>query len=183
MNDPFAEVESRIPSYWTEIFPVVRGLRSTGIVELAEEDVPFFKDFLQARGLSFEMVTAAQFNEERRRRGQDPLRNYYHENLFYIGDELRKVKTLLDCDYNNDFFCVGMMLGYPDCCVAAFFTRGTESMDIEKLKARFSMITHIPCSENCPRTAEYDNRLRAEKERYLMEKAESRSGDTSGPGR
>lgn len=171
MSDKFEDVAQRIHTYWTEVFPVERGLRSTGIIEVPDGDVPFFEDFLKSRNLSYIMITADALNQERKKRNQDPLRDYYAENLFYIGDEMRKVKTLLECDYNNDFFCVGMMLGYPDCCVASILQRGTESVDIQKLKGKFTMISHIPCSENCQRSAEYDRRLQDDKAAFLKEKA------------
>lgn len=169
MSAQFADISRRIPSYWSEVFPVERGLRSTGIIEVEDSGAGYFEEFLMHKNLSYVKIAVSDLNREREKRGQDQLMNYFADNLFYIGDEMRKVRTLVECDYNNDFFCVGMMLGYPDCCVAAFFHRGTESVDAERLRARFSMIAHIPCTENCLRSEEYDRKLVREKEIYLAE--------------
>lgn len=176
MSDKFNDIETRIQNFWTEVFPVVRGLRSTGIVEIPADDVPYFREYLDSTGICYMLVTAGELNEERTRRGKDLLRNFLHENLFYIGDEMRKVRTLLEGDRDNDFYCVGLMLGYPDCCVAAFYQRGTESVDATALKNRFPMITHIPCSENCGRTADYNRRVQRDKDQYLLKKAENQAG-------
>lgn len=172
MNQTLIEVERRIPTFWVEVFPVVRGLRSTGIIEVPDPHVSFFKEYLEREGLFFEMITALDFNKERARRGQDLLMNYIADNLFYIGDEMRKVRTLLECDFNNDFFCVGMMLGYPDCCVAAFFKRGTESVDIPKLKSLYPLITHVPCCETCGKSEEYSHRIQKDIDQFHREMAE-----------
>lgn len=163
-------IEDTIRNYWSEIFPIERGLRSTSIVEVADRDVEFYTEFFNSRGVLFEIVTVKTLNEERAKRKIDPLRDYINENLFYIGDEIRKIKTLIDGDFNNDFFCVGMMLGYPECCISAFFRRGTESIDVDKLKRRFPLITHIPCAENCERTAAYHAKLLKDIEECIQEK-------------
>jgi len=169
MKEKFEIIDDWVGNFWVELFPVLRGLRSTGIVEIPDENVPRFKSYLEENGVAYQHVTVAELNDERKKRGKDLFLNHRHENLFYIGDEARKVRTLVEGDRDNDFFCVGMMLGYPDCCVAAFFKRGTESVDIACLKRNFPMIAHIPCSPACPRTTEYDYKLRKDKERYLRE--------------
>jgi hypothetical protein len=174
MKNEFADVDRRIPNYWREIFSVERGLRSTGIIEVPDESISYLCKYLDSRKISYEIITAGKLNEERVRRGQDLLMNYHYENLFYIGDEMRKVKTLIEGDYNNDFFCVGMMLGYPDCCIVAFYRRGTESVDVDKLRSGFPLISHVPCSENCVRTAVYNSRLQKDKDMYLAEMANER---------
>jgi hypothetical protein len=175
MKKYFEIIDDWVGNFWVEVFPVLRGLRSTAIVEIPNENLSRFKSYLEENGVAYHLTTVAELNEERIKRGKDLFLNHRHENIFYIGDEARKVRTLVEGDLNNDFFCVGMMLGYPDCCVAAFFNRGTESVDIECLKRNFPMIAHIPCSTTCPRTMEYDMKLRRDKERYLIEIADGRS--------
>ncbi len=176
MDEMFEDIEIRFPSFWVEIFPVLQGLRSASIVEVPDEDVQHLREYLDCKGVFYQIVTVDELNEKRKNRGKDLFLNRCNDNLFYIADEMRKVRTLVEGDFNNDFFCVGMMLGYPDCCVAEFYKRGTESVDIASLSKKFPMITHIPCSQYCGRTALYDQRLRRDKENFLRERAKQKDG-------
>ncbi|HOC92340.1 MAG TPA: hypothetical protein PKH33_08235 [bacterium] len=175
MKEIFEIIDDWVGTFWVEVFPVLRGLRSTGIVEIPDENVSRFKSYLEENDVAYQLITVSELNEERIKRGKDLFLDQQHENIFYIGDEARKVRMLVEGDRDNDFFCVGMMLGYPDCCVATLFKTGTESLDIKALKSNFSMIAHIPCSSTCPRTIEYDSKLKADKERYLEKIANGRN--------
>ncbi len=169
------EAENVLNNFWSEIFTVLRGLRPAGIIEVAEPDIPAYEDFFQRNGLFYKMITAAQLNKIRKERKHDTLRNYRNEFLFYIGRDRADVEKLMEADYENDTCSVGILLGYPACCVKKLDSCGLESMNAEVARSRFQYIAHIPCSADCEKTVDYERRVKKEIERYKQAKVQDKT--------
>lgn len=158
--------ETRFDNYWTEVFPVITGLRPASILEVASGNLFFCIEILKKHSLSMKVTTVRALNSRRKELGQDALENYHHENLIYIGGSAETAAALMEYDERNDMVNVGLTMGYPECCVRHLAATGLENIDTAPLAERFPVVTHIPCSTDCRPTIEYQEKLVALIDKY-----------------
>jgi len=167
---------------------VASGLKPCARMTVSKRDLPAFTEFIHHLSLKllvgFNDISQSVANSEYSEWCQYKIRDiHYNGAVFvYIGKDVRVLQTLRYYDEECDNTKVGLLLGYPKCCISHYKRSITHDgdyhlhyeegqayahvMNIFSFSFDSCYFEHIPCSLSCRPTQQTSEK----KEQFLKEK-------------
>lgn len=151
-----------------EILSVQVGLRRAALVEPPRALLHYFTEYLSRNSIPFKCVPQDQMHLKRLALGLRPSgdRNP-NAVMLYAAADPADVEKLYQLDIRDNSVEMGLLLGYPPCCVNYHQLMKTDPAAYPSWKSHFKYAPHNPCSISCAPTAAMDENLKNLNEKYF----------------